>query len=392
MIVKRHLAGLLTGLTLLACTLAARADAYVYWVNSAAGAGTTIGRANLDGSGIEQSYITGANDPCGVAVDAEHIYWANLGSNTIGRANLDGTGIDQSFITIASGPSTQFPCGVAVNSTYIYWSNSGNANPGSIGRANLDGSGVSSGYVSGGTVESPVGVALNSQYVFWTNDDSVYRQTLDPAPPQSVETGLAPFVQWPSVTESRLFYSVGLVGILSSDLDGNDDHDVITANAAGGTAILGEKLYWANNLAEGTISRANLDGSSPELGVVTGVDAPHGLAVDAGVPSNAFSFGELKRNKRKGTAKLPVEVPGPGELALGGKGVKPQRPATRSRQLASAKPVTGPGTVKLTIKAKGSKQRKLNQKGKAKLKLTVTYTPTGGIPNAEDTRAKLIKR
>ena len=37
-------------------------------------------------------------------VDAGHVYWANEGTNTIGRANLDGTGVDESFITGASTP------------------------------------------------------------------------------------------------------------------------------------------------------------------------------------------------------------------------------------------------------------------------------------------------
>ena len=50
------------------------------------------------------------DDPRGVAVDAGHVYWANFGLNTIGRANLDGTGIDQSFITGAD-----FPFAVAVD-------------------------------------------------------------------------------------------------------------------------------------------------------------------------------------------------------------------------------------------------------------------------------------
>ncbi|MBI3660071.1 hypothetical protein HY230_06330 [Candidatus Acetothermia bacterium] len=38
-----------------------------------------------------------------------HIYWANRNTGTIGRANLDGTGVNQSFITGAS-----IPFGVAV--------------------------------------------------------------------------------------------------------------------------------------------------------------------------------------------------------------------------------------------------------------------------------------
>jgi hypothetical protein len=50
-----------------ALSLPASARAYVYWANY--GTGTTIGRANLDGTGANQSFITAANVPTGVAVD-----------------------------------------------------------------------------------------------------------------------------------------------------------------------------------------------------------------------------------------------------------------------------------------------------------------------------------
>jgi hypothetical protein len=79
---------------------------HLYWTDFATGA---IGRANLDGTGANQSFITAAS-PRGVAVDADHIYWTNGDVNTIGRANLDGTGANQSFITGAA-----FPFGVAVD-------------------------------------------------------------------------------------------------------------------------------------------------------------------------------------------------------------------------------------------------------------------------------------
>jgi hypothetical protein len=71
--------------------------AHVYWSNLSGG--TTIGRANLDGSAPDESFITGAFHPCGVAVDPSHVYWANTGASpSIGRANLDGTGANQAFI------------------------------------------------------------------------------------------------------------------------------------------------------------------------------------------------------------------------------------------------------------------------------------------------------
>ena len=45
-----------------------------------------------------------------MAVDAEHIYWVNDDNGTIGRAGLDGSNVNQSFITGA-----YFPSGVAVD-------------------------------------------------------------------------------------------------------------------------------------------------------------------------------------------------------------------------------------------------------------------------------------
>ena len=73
---------------------------HVYWANNASG---TIGRANLDGSNPNQSFITGANAPIGVAVDGAHVYWTNFPQSAgtgIGRANLDG-----SMPTRASSPA-----------------------------------------------------------------------------------------------------------------------------------------------------------------------------------------------------------------------------------------------------------------------------------------------
>src|ERR687886_753336 len=105
----RRAAPTLATLVLATFVLAAPADAFVYWANSGTG---TIGRANLDGTDVNQNFITGANAPAGVAVDGAHLYWTNFTGTggAIGRANLDGTGVDQSFITGASRPG-----GVAVD-------------------------------------------------------------------------------------------------------------------------------------------------------------------------------------------------------------------------------------------------------------------------------------
>jgi len=98
-------------------------------------------------------------------------------------------------------------------------------------------------------------------------------------------------------------------------------------------------------------------------------------------PSNQFGIGKAQKNKRKGTAKLPVEVPNPGTLELAGKSLK-----SSSKEAATA------GEVKLKIKAKGKKKQKLKRKGKAKVKPEVIYTPTGGAASTKSTKVKLVKK
>ena len=87
---------------------------YVYWTNYVykESAGGTIGRAKLDGTGVNQSFLggdLGDFNPAGVTVAAGHIYWSNTcmnssDRNTIGRANLDGTGVNRSLISGANNP------------------------------------------------------------------------------------------------------------------------------------------------------------------------------------------------------------------------------------------------------------------------------------------------
>jgi len=78
----------------------------IYWTNKFTG---TIGRARLDGTGIDESFITGAENLIAVKVHGDHIYWSNvgpggLGDGPIGRARLDGTKVEQDWI-IAGGPA-----------------------------------------------------------------------------------------------------------------------------------------------------------------------------------------------------------------------------------------------------------------------------------------------
>lgn len=139
---------------------------YVYWVNhDTAG---SIGRALLNGSDVNQNFVpnesaTGANDinyATGLAVTGSYIYWDDTNQNSIARADTaTGSGVQQ-FITGVNSPR-----GVLVDGPYLYWAN--DLDSGSIGRANLDGSGVNNSFITG--APGPCMVAAAGNYLYWAN-------------------------------------------------------------------------------------------------------------------------------------------------------------------------------------------------------------------------------
>ena len=88
---------------------------HVYWADQT---GESIGRANIDGSGVNSSFITGVGKATGLAVNGSSIYWSTI-AGTVGRAAINGTGKNVSFISGPSGPA--LPCGVAVDAGHVYW-------------------------------------------------------------------------------------------------------------------------------------------------------------------------------------------------------------------------------------------------------------------------------
>jgi phosphodiesterase/alkaline phosphatase D-like protein/streptogramin lyase len=197
-------------------------SSHIYWGSASGG---TIGRANLDGTGVNPSFITGASNVQGVAVDAGHIYWSNFGFHTIGRANLDGTGVNQNFIDTTVSDAA---FGVAVDAGHIYWANEGLAD--GIARANLDGTGVNQTFITG--LNAPYGMAVDAGHVYWTDstDNVVGRANLDGT------------------------------GVSKSFITG--------AATPVGVAVNATHVYWVNN-QNSTIGRANLDGSGVNQSYLT---------------------------------------------------------------------------------------------------------------------------
>jgi hypothetical protein len=326
----------------LACT--SSAGAWVYWANDS-GLLPTIGRANGDGSDVRLAFVKGAVQPCGVAVDSSHLYWADESTGAIGRANLDGSGADPSFITGADSP-----CGIAVDGAHVYWGNTALGNGSTIGRANLDGSGVNQRFITG--ARGPCGVAVDTAHIYWANKGALGAT------------------------------SGGTIGRANLDGSGVDQSFITGANDPCGVAVDASHIYWGNigpKEQSTTIGRANLDGSGVDESFVTGASGPCGIAVDGGDsgPSSRFTLGKPVANPAAGTARLTVTLPGPGTLVVSGKGL---------RTVRSAAPHNGP----VTVVVRPAKQ--LKRAGRLKVKANIAYTPTGGATAAAAATITFVRR
>lgn len=94
---------------------------------------------------------------------------------------------------------------------------------------------------------------------------------------------------------------------------------------------------------------------------------------------NSFEIGKPTLNRKRGTASLPVTVPGPGAVTL--EGAKPLR-----------RDASGAGTLFLRILPKRPQRLLLANQGTLRLRLVVAYSPTGGTENSRAVVVKLRKQ
>ena len=402
---------LLATLTALGLFFSASAGAYVYWANYTSGA--TIGRANLNGTGANQSFISGASEPEGVAVDATHIYWANAGTNTIGRANLDGGEVNQSFITGANRPE-----GVAVDAAHIYWTN---FNGGTIGRANLNGTGANQSFITG--ANGPSGVAVNGAHVYWTNGvpaGTIGRSDLDGENPVQTFIIGTDYPFGLVVDAANIYWTnAGTNTIGRANLDGGSPNPSFISGPSDsyGVAVDSGHIYWGEYEGTGTtIGRAGLAGNLIEPSFITGASGPAGVAVDSLPsppspppppspslsssprlpPSNRFTItprGTCGRSCSAIRVRLTVESGGSviaedapaGGRSSGDATTRRRRP--RVSRLAQAVTV---GASNLNLKLTQSARESLKQGRTLHIEVRFVFTPTGGTANSQD-RAFTVK-
>ena len=338
-------------LLLLPLALAPRAEAYIYWAGCESSCTLPgIGRANLDGTNANGSFMTGTFTLTqGIAVDAKHIYWTSWlgpGQGSIGRANLDGTNANGSFIT-DTGHQTQ---GIAVDANHIYWTA---GSPPVIARANLDGSGVDRSFITMSDhlgIYERSGVAVDAHHVYWTQ------------------------IQAPN----------GSIGIGRANLDGtNVDRSFITGlSQPTDVAVDAEHIYWtATGRPPWSVGRAELDGTDVEPAFIPTSGSPKDVAVDAqhvywaqiegSCPSGCY--GSIGRANLDGTV-ADADLLGPlEELAVRGGLAVDDLTDTKLAGKASAKKIQRQRGKRIRVAVKVKAKEQLTAKASGKIRINPTY-------------------
>jgi hypothetical protein len=139
-------------------------------------------------------------------------------------------------------------------------------------------------------------------------------------------------------------------------------------NVAGvGVACQGNVFAVEADTLFARVQRFGEPGTPPPPCVESPAAEPIKVSLQA-LPSNRFRFAGLVKNRSNGSAVLYVRVPGPGRVDLRGRGFR-----RLARSVARAK------RVRLPVKPKIPLKRFLKRHGKGRIRVEVTYTPTGGV-------------
>ena len=253
-----------------------------------------IGRANLDGTGVNHSFIANISGGVGITVDGSYMYWAE--PHSIARATLDGRLVDEGFITHVDTPQE-----TAVNGSYIYWTNYvgvGKNQNGTIGRADLDGGNPIPNFITG--VDHPDGIAVDASHIYWGNsgDGTIGRANLDGSDPNQrfvrdakcppVAAGHCP--DGLAIGSGNIYWGDGAEDVYFANLDGTGASTYIGGFNAPDYFAADPAALYISAAGDASIESVNSDGSGlGSFDVSTGTNFPDGVAVDAGLPTPMLS-------------------------------------------------------------------------------------------------------
>jgi hypothetical protein len=407
---KAVAAGLLAITALMVAPPLASAN-FVYWTNLF---GNSIGRAKINGTGSNDSFIPGipsSPGAAGIAVDSKFIYWTEQNGSTaaIGRANLDGTGVNHQFIS--SGVVN--PQGLAVAPSGIYWTNEAAMGHSTIGHASIDGSNPTQNFIDPGPI-SICGLAADPSFVYYLDNTtpSIGRAPVGGGTAQTSFVPVSSAQCGVAVDSSFLYWGTADNHVGRVAVAGGTPQPSFITNAAGtmqsvsGVATNPQFVFWGNNNGSTSgnfIGRANIGGGSPNPTLVPGASRPFMLAA---APSNKITVTSITKKKKKGTATIKAKVPGPGQVTLNQTSTPPDVNATTAAVKQIGLTIPQASSFSLAVKPLGKTAKKLNKqikkqlrkkrkaKATAKVSVFIHFVPAGvaGVPNTQQVNVTLVKQ
>jgi hypothetical protein len=197
------------------------------------------------------------------AVDARNVYWSLIGTISDAGDLLDGTGeilfapLDGGVAEVLASGQNQ-PAGLVVDAQNIYWANSGTMDAGwadgAIMKAQLDGGGVA---VLAGPRTYPVLVTIDSANIYWCEQFAVVRVSLDGGAPVVLASYPSLFnVDGIATDETNVYWTVYADGtVMSAPLDGGFTTTIFQGQHPGAVAVDATSVYWTDE-GNGTVMKA----------------------------------------------------------------------------------------------------------------------------------------
>jgi uncharacterized protein YfaP (DUF2135 family) len=264
----------------------------IRWANGAPSNTISDGHGPFE---VNPNFITGQADPCGVAVTNNFVYWTNRAGGTIGRANLDGSGVNASFVNTGMGSS---PCGVAVDGAHIYWTDPVSDK---IGRVELDGTtDLNASFVNAGTGNDPCGLAV-SPSVEASPSTFAFTETAPGA-----QSDIQAFVAQNTSSSILDVSAASFVGPDAGDFEMTGDSCSIALTPAGGSCLFNVRFTpTAEGTRNATLRIATNSDASPTdialsgVGVPAPAPSPEPFAADTEPPATTIAAGPPSKTKKK---------------------------------------------------------------------------------------------
>lgn len=255
----------------------------LYWTDSSA---AKITRANLDGSSPQPIAVPSPNFSGGVALDRMQgkIYWVDAGR--IRRSNLDAS--EMEFVVELPESGTAYDIALDLKNGYLYWSSliGIQANTRQIHRSLLDGTQIEEVVTVHGN--GLLGIDFDSveEKLYWVDHSkhTIYRANGDGSAVEEALTHNLGLIHGMSLDLARgkmIFADTGLNRIRQANFDGSNietlvpDANLLESQVA--LDFLAQKIYWTG---ESAIRRSNFDGSQVELWMNQNVEHARGIAID----------------------------------------------------------------------------------------------------------------